>query len=124
VGLRLRGSGKSRLVSQLMADAFLPPKSPTDTVVRHLNDNPADNRAVNLARGTYSDNLNDAFRNGRARSNGSANHNAKLTEDKVREILSLDATGNFSQRELALQFGVHNVTINRIVRRRTWKHVV
>lgn len=125
VALYLCGRRTQRLVSHLVADAFLPPKSLTDKVVRHLNDNPADNRAINLARGTYSDNAVDAFRNcKRVSPRGSAHYLAKLTEDDVREIRRLDATGNFSYPELALRFGVNKQGICKIVLRQTWKHVL
>jgi len=111
------------LVSRLVADAFLPTKCPTDTVVRHLNDDPSDNRAVNLARGTYADNAADAIRNEKMAS-GIDNGRAKLTENQVREIRLLYATGKFSQQELALRFGVSQRTISSVVGRRIWKHVV
>ena len=124
VTLYLHGKRTTYRVSHLVADAFLPPKSSTDQVLRHLNDDPTDNRIENLAWGTYSDNLNDAIRNGRQHPKGAAHWKATLTEDNVREIRRLYATGNFTQQELALQFGVSQYTICQIVRRETWKHVV
>lgn len=125
VTLYLRGKRRHFRVSHLVADAFLPPKSSDDQVLRHLNDDPTDNRLENLAWGTYSDNMADSIRNGKFRtSKGNANGMAKLTEDNVREIRRLYATGNFTQRELALRFGVSHATIGRIVRREIWKHVV
>jgi hypothetical protein len=112
------------LVSRLVADAFLPPKTPTDTVIRHLNDNPSDNRAVNLARGTQKDNMADAIRNGRLNApRGTANGRAKMTEDQVREIRRLYATGDHTLKELAVRFGVDRVTIRCIIKRLTWEHV-
>jgi DNA invertase Pin-like site-specific DNA recombinase len=57
-------------------------------------------------------------------SRGSTNGQAKLTEDDVREIRRLYATGNFTQRELALEFGIARSAIGKIVRRQAWKHVV
>jgi hypothetical protein len=124
VSLCLCGKRTTYLVAHLVADAFLPPKSPTDTVVRHLNDDPSDNRAVNLARGTHKDNAADAIRNGRRCSSGITNYGAKLTEDNVREIRRLYATGNFTQAGLASRFGIRQGSVSVIVRRRTWKHVV
>jgi hypothetical protein len=123
VNLYLHGKATQFLVAHLIADAFLPPKSPTDQVLRHLNDDPTDNRIENLAWGTYSDNLNDAFRNGRSSPKGVAHCCAKLTEDIVREIRRLYATGEFSHRELAQRFGVSHQAISKIVRRKAWKHV-
>jgi len=124
VQLHLHGKGTLHRVAHLVADAFLPPKGPTDQVLRHLNDDPTDNRVANLAWGTYSDNLDDAYRNGRSSTSGNANGMAKLTEDNVREIRRLYATGDFTQKELALKFGVSQSVVSGIVQRRTWKHVL
>jgi hypothetical protein len=72
-----------------------------------------------------SDNAQDAIRNGVFHPpRGSAHGRAKLTEDNVREIRQLYATGNYSQLELGLRFGVSKHTISLIVRRKIWKHVV
>lgn len=123
VNLYLHGKRTNRLVHHLVADAFLSPKGPTDQVVRHLNDNKLDNCVENLARGTYSDNMRDVFRNGKRTHKGSANSQAKLTEDIVREIRCLYATGTFTQIELARRFGVRQGTISEIVRCQKWRHV-
>jgi hypothetical protein len=124
VNLYICGKRTTHTVSVLVANAFLPPKGPTDTVVRHLNDDPADNRIENLAWGTHSDNMLDAIRNGKWCAKKGVSHGmAKLMEDDVREIRSLYATGNFTKRELGLRFGVTDVTIGLIVRRQHWKHI-
>ena len=124
VNLYLRGKSKTFLVSHLVADTFLPAKGPTDQVLRHLNDNPTDNRVENLAWGTYSDNVQDSIHNGTfRRAIGIAHGRAKLTEDDVREIRRLYAMGCISQRGLARRFMVSQRTICQIVRRELWKHV-
>lgn len=46
----------------------------------------------------------------------------KLTEQSVRTIRRLYAEG-YSAREIAPQFGVHRVTVNYVIQRRTWKHI-
>ena len=125
VTLYSHGKQTHHQIHHLVADAFLAPQSPTDQVVRHLNDNKLDNRVENLARGTRSDNMDDAIRNGVGFvGKGTANGKAKLTEDIVREIRSLYATDNFSQRELARRFGVGQMVICFVVNRTSWKHVV
>lgn len=124
VTLWLRGKQTTHRVAHLVADAFLPAKGPTDQVLRHLNDDPTDNRIENLAWGTYSDNRQDAIRNDRLNQPiGVAHWNARLTEDNVREIRRLYATGEFSYRELGLRFGVSKQMVSSIVHRRNWKHV-
>jgi hypothetical protein len=123
VNLCLRGKPTKFLVAHLVANAFLPTKSSADQVLRHLNDDPTDNRIENLAWGTYHDNAQDSMRNGTFR-RGSTHYNAKLNDDKIREIRHLDATGKFSQQELGLRFGVRQCTISAIVRLQSWKHVI
>ena len=125
LNLFLRGKPTTHYVAHLVADAFLQAKSSTDQVVRHLNDVKTDNRAVNMARGTYSENNLDAIRNSKFHPpRGSAHYCAKLTEDDVREIRRLYATGKFSHQKLALRFGVNKHTISKMVRRQAWKHVI
>lgn len=46
-----------------------------------------------------------------------------LTEDDVRLIRKLYATGEHSQASLARQFGVKKVALHNIVKRKSWRHV-
>lgn len=55
--------GKSFLLHRLIAESYLPNHS-NYPIVRHLNDDPYDNRLSNLAWGTAKDNRNDCVRNG------------------------------------------------------------
>lgn len=58
VVLRINKKSKCWTVHRLVATVFLPnPKNLP--LVRHLNDDPNDNRAENLAWGTYSENFSD-----------------------------------------------------------------
>lgn len=54
---------------------------------------------------------------------GEANKASKLTEDDVREIRRLHGEG-MTGVALAAKFGVSNVNISLIVRRKAWTHVV
>ena len=58
-----RGRGRSfkRTVHQLILETFVGPK-PKGGVGRHLNDNPLDNRLVNLAWGTRKENSDDFYK--------------------------------------------------------------
>lgn len=63
VDLSESGRRSSRAIHTLVADAFVP-NPPFHPLVRHLNGDPADNRAANLAWGTYAMNTADAQRHG------------------------------------------------------------
>ena len=128
VALSSRGIVRWFRISRLIADAFLPKQPQTDSVVRHLNDNPFDNRLVNLSWGTMRDNTMDMMRNRHWKPppmhRGEDQHLAVLNEELVREIRRLYAAGGTSYRKLGILFGVHYSVIGSIVRRESWKHVV
>jgi len=82
-------------------------------------------RCVNpehLFLGTAGDNARDAAQKGRTLS-GEDNGHSRLTEDSVRAIRSLYATGDYTQRQLARQFHVGRSTVKHILDRRTWRHI-
>jgi hypothetical protein len=49
---------------------------------------------------------------------------ARLTDDLVREIRSLYATGKWSYIRLGKRFGIGHSTVEAIVKERTWKHLL
>ena len=51
---------------------------------------------------------------------GEANPNAILNWDKVSEIREMYVSGDYSQEQLGLLFGVKQVTISAIVRHKIW----
>lgn len=58
------GRGNRKLVHRLVASAFIP--NPNNLpIVRHLDDNPKNNRVDNLAWGTQTDNMRDCVTHGR-----------------------------------------------------------
>jgi hypothetical protein len=73
---------------------------------------------IHLFLGTQADNVADMQRKER----GTYGPFAKLTPDLAREIRMLAAQG-IKKTELARQFGVHRMTIARIVKGEIWKHV-
>lgn len=54
---------------------------------------------------------------------GENNVRCKITEEKVREIRKLYATGEYSQQKLADMFGINQTNVGFIIRRVSWKHV-
>lgn len=67
VSVRLSEDGRkwSVQVSHMVAETFIGLRAGRHDVVRHLNDDPSDNRVENLRIGTYSENMHDRVRNGR-----------------------------------------------------------
>ena len=111
------GYGKSRkiYVHALVAELFHGPKPFPLACVRHLDGNPANNAAVNLAWGTYTDNEHDKKNHGtwEARFGGKLSHEDR---DAIRRRSVLE-----KQRDLAVEFGVSRPTITRLINGSTWK---
>ena len=96
-------------------------------VVLHKCDNPSCINPEHLAIGTHADNTADMYAKGRNAVNpppvnrGAANGNAKLTEDKVREIKIMLTKSKYST--VAEAFGISKATVAQIATGKTWKHV-
>lgn len=93
---------------------FVGPRPPGQ-LARHLNDDPTDNRAVNLAWGTTSDNWADARRNGKVRM-GETNPNAKLSDSDLADIRARHVPGHGGNtKALAEEYGISRGNmLNRI----------
>lgn len=92
----ISGSGPV-FVHGLVAAAFLG-KKPENSQVRHLNGDPSDARADNLAYGTQSENEHDKYRYGDQRGR-------KLSAQDVRSIRKRGANGE-KAKDLAKEYGV------------------
>ena len=104
-------------VHRLVLLAFRgPPEGDLDGL--HNDGNHLNNWLGNLRWGTHTDNMRDKTFHG-TQMLGTKHHQAKLTEDDVREIRAANATG----RSLAEIYGVSQVAIHLIRTRKTWKHV-
>ena len=108
---------KYRLVHHLLATAFLGPR-PKDQVVRHIDGNPKNCKLSNLAYGTYAENEADKEIHG-TRLRGEEIKSSKLN---VQAVIAIRAS-SASQSQLARDYGVHQGTIWKILRRETWAHV-
>lgn len=97
-----------------------------ELIVCHRCDQPLCCNPAHLFLGTQKDNAQDRKAKGRqapAR-RGSANEWAKFTDDQVREIRALHATGEWSYPRLGARFGMHPQNIGRIVRREGYADVI
>lgn len=105
-------------VHEAVAAAFIGPR-PDGQYVRHLDGDRTNNRLSNIAYGTPAENISDAREHG-TMSRGEAHTKSILTEAQVREIR---AAGKTNRNDLAARYGVHRVTIEKIIGGRSWKHV-
>lgn len=90
--------------------------------VCHTCDNPKCVNPNHLFLGTHQDNMKDKVKKGRHLV-GERTYNAKLTDEKVREIRVKVASGQ-SARVVARAFGINEKTVRGIMRRERWSHVV
>ena len=121
--MRGKNQWRSEIVPRVVFKIFKGP-IPNGNLVCHHCDNPACFRPSHLFSGTNLDNMRDKISKGRmVVPIGEECVKAKLTEEKVLEIRQKHSTGNFTQRELAVQYGVGFKAICKIVNFQRWKHV-
>lgn len=87
--------------------------------VLHRCDNPGCVNPYHLFLGTHEDNQADAARKGRM-AYGERNASSKLTEEEVRRIRELYATGKWTWQKLADKFGISDVQVGHIIHREQW----
>jgi hypothetical protein len=106
-------------------------------LVCHTCDNPSCINPSHLFLGTHLDNFKDMKEKGRSckgnrsrnylypekRQKGESNGSSKLKEHQIIEIRNKYDNENMSSKEIANQYGVHETTINNIVKRKKWKHI-
>lgn len=96
---------------------------PAAALVCHRCDNPSCVNPDHLFLGTAADNNHDMESKGRAvHVVGERHGKSKLTSDGVVRLRGLYATGAFSYRKLARDFGVSAETVRRALNGTTWGH--
>lgn len=118
------GAGRRRQYSvhTAVCTAYHGPKPEGADVVRHLDGDPANNRASNLRWGTYVENEADKRLHGRA-ATGERNPGAKLTEADVQLIRQAPRYYGF-RRDLADRYGISVTTVSQIRAGETWRALV
>ena len=110
------------LVHRIAAKTFI--RNPMNLpFVNHKDGNRFNNRITNLEWCSQSENQLHALNILGHGPRGETVTFTKLTEGEVLEIRVKYATGNYSYKQLAEEYGVNDGTISNIVRRKTWKHI-
>lgn len=91
-------------------------------VACHTCDNHKCVNAEHLWVGTMKDNQGDMARKGRS-AHGMRQHQAKLTDQQVRQIRIEYAEGGTSCKKLGRKYGVNHNSIWVMLKGRTWRHV-
>jgi transcriptional regulator len=119
--LKIGGNKAQAYVHEMILLAFVGPRPPGCTHVRHLNGNPQDNRLSNLCWGTPIENAGDKSTHGTL-PKGEGAYQAKLTERDVIEILRLRDEG-WPSYQIGRFYGVARTTVLAIIFGRSWAHI-
>ena len=111
-------AGGARYRSHRIAYYLAHNVDPGELLVCHRCDNRKCCNPEHLFLGTTADNMRDASQKGRLPP-GSKNHQAKLDEEKVRQI----RLSNKTCRALADEYGISDMVISLVKRLLRWKHV-
>ena len=121
IDIRSGGKRFTMMVHRLVLAAFVGP-CPAGMECRHLDSNPTNNHISNLQWAFPVTNAADKVPRGTVPI-GVKHGQAKLNDEKVREIRGLRAQG-WSLRKIGRQFGVDHTEVDNILRGRNWKHVI
>lgn len=120
--IRLENSRERVLVHRLSYELTVG-SIPKGKLVLHDCDNRRCVRSSHLFIGTQKNNMEDMIAKGRAnKAQGERHGMAKLSEQQVRALLAAYANGS-SQMALALKYGVHFMTVHKIVNGKRWAHL-
>lgn len=121
VVLSVKNKGYRRFVHRLVAEHFVdnPDNKPQ---VNHVDGDKKNNHASNLQWMTNQENRDHAIKR-KLHACGENAGGVKFTEKEALEIIRLYKTGNYTQSQLGRMFGVHQMTISRIVRGTRWKYL-
>jgi hypothetical protein len=118
VNLRIADKTKNYSISRLVFEAFIGLVN-NGNIIDHINSNKLDNRLENLRILSRKDNSiasRDKMRNDKK-------HGFKLSEEIVAEIKWLLLNSNFTQKEIAIKYGLTQSTVSDIKLGYKWAHI-
>lgn len=118
---RINNKWHTEMVHRAVAKAFVP-NPENKPQVNHKNGIKSDARAENLEWVTQSENMIHSMDSGLSLAVGESHCNARLDNEKVRQVLALRSEG-MSQQAIASMLGVAQATIYRILHGICWSRV-
>lgn len=113
-------------VHVLVCETFHGPKPTPKHEVAHGDGDPENNRADNLRWATHVENSADMKWHGTLVPppglRGEQHPSSKLTWADVREIRFMHTWGFITQRELARRYGISDMAMSNLLRRRNWRN--
>lgn len=119
---RIGMDGKAVYVGHIMLEQSGRPKPFPKAYMLHSCDVMACVAPWHLRWGTARENMLDASERGRQR-RGHQKHNTHLQDGDVLAIRAARSQGQSAQ-SLADEYGIHNVTMHKLLRGATWKHLL
>ena len=119
IALTLNGKGFCKILSRLVAQAFIP-NPENKPQVNHLKGKD-DNRAESLEWSTSKENINHAWETGLSTAKKGDKHNmAKLTE---KEVLEIRAIKGMTKKDIGKLYNIGEAAVGKIIYRQRWKHI-
>lgn len=123
--LSKHGKGHTKRANRLVAEAFIPNPENKKTV-NHIDGDKTNNHVDNLEWATLNEQMQHAYKNGLKKPvRGYLQGNHVFSEEEVREIRRLykPHSKEFGMRALARKYGVGEATIDKCVRRVTYRNI-
>lgn len=118
------GKRRNFPVHRLVLGMFSPINNMTELQVNHIDGNKHNNSLENLEWCTSKENIHHAMRIGLRNDKGENNWGHKLSNEQVIYIRNLYKTKQYTEKQIAEQYNVHEETIGKIIRGITWKNLL
>lgn len=118
------GKRRNFPVHRLVLGMFSPVSNMTELQVNHIDGNKHNNTLENLEWCTSKENIHHAMRIGLRNDKGENNWGHKLSNEQVIYIRNLYKTKQYTEKQIAEQYNVHEETIGKIIRGITWKNLL
>jgi hypothetical protein len=113
---------KRRLMGHLVLEAFVGPRPPGMECCHFPDNDPSNNRLVNLRWDTHANNMQDKVCSG-TQPRGESHCFAKVTESQVRDMRRVRRETGASYAAIGRRYGITASNACAIINRKTWTHI-